>query len=171
MIELGKELLAQGNVKDVGMLVNHYFEFLDDPEVRIENAELSRVPEIVQTLASADAAFLSKTMERLGRVLLRDDVSEFIHFQAANGLAAITQSLVVHENFSAVAVLGSLLEKSSLRNPDKHGKCCGPRIAALLPDSALDRIIEIYLQKRGESGSGRMTLTLLRFALLAAFTT
>ena len=117
-IELGKELLAQGSVKDVGTLVNHYFEFLDDPEVRIENAELSRVPEIVQTLASADAAFLSKTMERLGRVLLRDDVSEFIHFQAANGLAAIAQSLVVHENFSTVAVLGSLLEKSSLRNSE-----------------------------------------------------
>ena len=92
-------------------MVNHYFEFLDDPEVRIENAELSRVPEIVQTLASADAAFLSNTMERLGRVLLRDDVSEFIHFQAANGLGAIAQSLVVHENFSSVAVLGVVARK------------------------------------------------------------
>ena len=58
----------------------------------------------------------------------------------------------------------SLLEKSSIRDPEKHKKCCAPRIAALLPDSALERIIEIHLQKRGESGSSRMTLNLLRFA-------
>src|SRR6185437_1366129 len=43
-------------------------------------------------------------------------------------------------------------------------KCCGMALAALVPTTAIERILDSHLQKKGESASARTTATLLRFA-------
>jgi HEAT repeat protein len=163
-MEFAKELLAQRDLDRVAALVNHYFDFLDAADTRIESTDLSRVPEIVQTLSSAYSGFAVKTSERLVRALLREDLSEFIHFQAANGLAVLGQCLVAQEEFQHVITIGTALETSNQRAQEKHKKCCHPALVSLLPASSVDRIIENHLQKRGHSASGKATATLLRFA-------
>lgn len=163
-MELAKDLLAQREIDRLTSLVNHYFEFLDIPDSRIDSPDLSRVPEIVQTFSSALDRFAEKTAERLIRVLYRLDISEFIHFQAANGLAGLGQSLRGQELFQQLTILGTALEKSYNLDRERHQKCCGTGLASLIPAGSIDRIVDSHLQKRGDSASGRTTATLLRFA-------
>lgn len=163
-MELAKDLLVQRDTNGLASLVNHYFEFLESQDCRIESTDLSRVPEIVQTLSSAIDSFAAKTSERLIRVLHRSEESEFIHFQAANGLGVLGQSLVAQEHLQQVAVIGTALERSYNLDRERHKKCCGMALGSLVPAEAIHRIVDSHLQKRGDSGSGRTTASLLRFA-------
>jgi hypothetical protein len=163
-MELAKDLLAQRDTDRLASLVNHYFEFLESTDSRIESTDLSRVPEIVQTFSSAVDTFAAKTSERLIRVLHISEESEFIHFQAANGLGVLGQALVAQEQFQRVTVVGTALERSYNLDRERHKKCCGMALGSLVPAEALNRIVDSHLQKRGDSASGRTTATLLRFA-------
>ena len=163
-MELARDLFAQRDTERLASLVTHYFEFLDSTDSRIESTDLSRVPEIVQTFSSAVDTFAAKTSERLTRVLYRSEESEFIHFQAANGLGVLGQSLAAQEHFQQVTVIGTALERSYNLDRERHKKCCGMALASLVPAEAINGIVDGHLQKRGDSASGRTTATLLRFA-------
>ena len=161
-LEFAKELQGQGNVDGVAMLINHYFEWLDEPGARIDGSELSRVPELMQTFAPALADFSRTTADRLTRVLMRDEVSDFHHFQAANGLAALGQALAAREDFDELTGIGLALEKSKNRDRERHKKCCAAALATLLAPASIQRVIELYLAKRGDSVQVRISANLLR---------
>jgi HEAT repeat protein/uncharacterized membrane protein YgcG len=163
-LELLKELVAQRDMERGTTLASHYFDFLDDPTGKIESTELSRAPELIRSIPLAQVGFASKTAERLGKTLLRDDLSEFVHFQAANTATVLAQAIAAFENFQDVITLGMALETSNNRDLERHKKCCGTGLARLLPTAAIERIIELYLVQRGDSSWSRMTATLLRFA-------
>ncbi len=75
-----------GNGPGVRTLASHYFDFLDEEGVQIDSAELSRAPELIRSVPLAQVGFASKTAERLGKTLQREDLSEYIHFLAASAL-------------------------------------------------------------------------------------
>ena len=163
-LELLKELVVQREMDRATSLASHYFDFLDDPNCKIETTELSRAPELIRTIPLAHVGFAAKTAERLGRALQREDLSEFVHFQAANTLTVLAQSIAAFENFADVVTIGAALESSNHRDPERHKKCCGIGLARLLPAAAVERIIELYLLQRGDSGWSKVAATLLRFA-------
>ncbi|HZP17142.1 MAG TPA: HEAT repeat domain-containing protein [Terriglobales bacterium] len=168
LLDFAKELVNQRDMERATALVSHYFDFLDVAEGRIETTELSRAPELIRTIPVAQVSFASKTAERLGRTLLREDLSEFIHFQAASALTVLAQSIAAFEDFQNVYAIAGWLEKSNHRDAEKHKKCCGTGLARLLPASAVERIIELYLQQRGDSAWSKTAATLLRFAAPAS---
>jgi HEAT repeat protein len=161
-IELAKELLKVRDTDRVTALAAHYFEFLDEGG-DIEVTELSRAPELIRSIPLAHGDFANKTTHRLGKVLLRDDVSELIHMQAATALAVLAQSVASFESFADIFTIGGYFEKSLNRNSEKHKKCCATSLNRLLPASAIERIIEIFLLQR-DSSSAKNAITLLRFA-------
>lgn len=163
-LELLKELVVQREMDRATALASHYFDFLDEPDCKIETNELSRAPELIRTIPLAQVGFASKTAERLGRALQREDLSEFVHFQAANTLTVLAQSIAAFENFQDVISIGVALETSNNRDFERHKKCCGIGLARLLPATAVERIIELYLAQRGDSTWSKMAATLLRFA-------
>ena len=168
LLELIKELVTQRDMERATALAGHYFEFLDEPNVPIETTELSRVPELIRTIPLAQVELASKTAERLGRTLQREDVSEFIHYQAASALTVLGQSIAAFEGFQDVLAIAISLEASNHHNPERHKKCCGMGLAHLVPANAVERIIELYLMQRNESVGGRTTTTLLRLAAPAS---
>jgi len=168
LLELIKELVSQRDMERATALAGHYFEFLDEPNVPIETTELSRVPELIRTIPLAQVELASKTAERLGRTLQRDDVSEFIHYQAASALTVLGQSIAAFEDFQDVLAIAISLEASNNRDREKHKKCCGTGLAHLVPANAVERIIELYLMQRNESVGGRATPMLLRLAAPAS---
>ena len=168
LMEFCKELVTQRDVDRAAALVSHYFDFLDDPKVEIESAELGRAPELMRTVPLAQIAFASKTAERLGRVLLREDVSDLVHLQAANALTRLAQSIAAFENFKDVMAIGLSLENSSRRDPAKHKICCVTGLARLLPPAAIERIIEMYILQRNDSAWTKTAASLLRFAAPAS---
>ncbi|MBV9179733.1 MAG: HEAT repeat domain-containing protein, partial [Acidobacteria bacterium] len=127
-----------------------------------------RVPELIRSIPVAQVEFAAKTAERLGRTLQREDLSEFIHYQAASALTVLAQSIAAFEDFQDVLAIALSLEASNNRNPEKHKKCCGMGIVRLVPPSAIERIIELYLMQRQDSMRGKTTTTLLRIAAPAS---
>ncbi|MGH9517849.1 MAG: HEAT repeat domain-containing protein [Terriglobales bacterium] len=167
VIDLAKELVKGREMDRATALATHYFEFLDDGG-QFDVTELSRAPELIRSIPLAHAGFASKTTERLGKALMREDLSDFIHAQAATALTVLAQSVASFENFQDVLAIGTLLESSLNRDPEKHKKCCGNNLGRLLPAAAIERIIEMFLLQRGDSVWGKSSATLLRFAAPAS---
>jgi HEAT repeat protein len=163
-LEFLKELVVQREMDRATALASHYFDFLDDPTAKIESSELSRAPELIRAIPLAQVGFAAKTAERLGRTLLRDDLSEFVHFQAANTMTVLAQCIAAFENFQDVVSIGAALEASNNRDPERHKKCCGTGLARLLPAAAIERVIELYLLQRGDSSWSKIAATLLRYS-------
>ena len=164
LLEVVKELLTQREMDKATALAVHYFDFLDEPDVRIENNELGRAPELIRAISVGHAGFAPKTAERLGRMIQREDLSEFTHFQAASAATILAQSIAAFEDFKDVLAVGLALEASNNRAPEKHKKCCAPGLGRLLPESAIERVIELFLAQRGDATWGRAATTLLRYA-------
>ncbi len=164
LMDLAKELIAQREIDRASALANHYFDFLDEDGGQIDGMDLSRAPELIRNVPLAHVGFAAKTTERLGRVLLREDLSEYVHFLAASALTVLAQSIVAFEDFQVVLAIGLSLEVSRNRAPEKHKKCCDTGLSRLLPPAAIERVIELFLLQRGDSGWGRTAATLLRFA-------
>jgi HEAT repeat protein len=163
LTDLLKELIAQREVERATALAGHYFDFLDEPNAQIDAVELGRAPDLIRTVPLAQAGFASKTAERLTRVLLRDDFSEFTHVQVASALTVLSQAVSAFEGFQAVQAIGSALARSLKRDPAKHKKCCEVGLSRLLPAAAIERIIELFLQQRGDSAWSKTASSLLRF--------
>jgi HEAT repeats len=163
LIDLAKELIKAREMDRATALASHYFDFLDDAGT-FDVTELSRAPELIRSIPLAQAEFATKTAERLGRALMREDLSDFIHAQAGTALTVLAQSVASFENFQNVLAIGILLENSLNRDSEKHKKCCGSNLGRLLPAAATERIIEMFLLQRGDSVWGKSSATLLRFA-------
>jgi HEAT repeat protein len=167
-LEFLKELVVQREMERATALASHYFDFLDEPNVKIESSELSRAPELIRSIPLAQVGFAAKTAERLGRALEREDLSEFVHFQAANTLTVLAQSIAAFENFQDVVSIGTALESSNNRDPERHKKCCATGLARLLPAAGIERVTELYLLQRGDSAWSKIAATLLRFTAPAS---
>jgi HEAT repeat protein len=167
VIDLAKEFIKAREMDRATALATHYFDFLDDGG-QFDVTELSRAPEVIRSIPLAHAGFAKKTSERLGRVLLREDLSDFIHAQSATALTVLAQSVASFESFQDVLAIGILLENSLNRDPQKHKKCCGANLGRLLPAAAIERIIEMFLLQRGDSVWGKSSATLLRFSAPAS---
>src|SRR5262249_23639549 len=68
MTDLLRELVAQREIDRAAALAGHYFDFLDKPDAKIDAVELGRAPDLIRSIPLAQAAFASKTGERLARV-------------------------------------------------------------------------------------------------------
>ena len=163
LLELLKDMVAQRDMDRAVALAVHYFDFLDDPQVQIESTELSRAPQLIRAISVAHVGFAPKTAERLCRTLLRADVSDFIHFQSASTATVLAQSIAAFEDFPDVLAIGQALEASSNRDAEKHKKCCTAGLNHLLSEAAVERITEIFLQKRDSTWT-KTAGTLLRYA-------
>ncbi len=164
LIEYMKDLLAQREGERVSDLTAHYFEFLDDPSSDVQAEELSRSIEVIRTAKLGPDAATGKVIERIGRALLRTDLSELVHFQAANNLAVLAQSVSVFEAFDKVLIIAELLRQSYSPDPDKHRKCCVTSMGRMLSPVAIERLIEIYIANRTDAGMSKTAATILRYA-------
>src|SRR5262249_53488176 len=134
------------------------------PDAKIDAVELGRAPDLIRSVPLAQAAFAAKTSERLARVLLRDDLSDFSHVQVASALTVLSQAVAAFEGFHAVQRIGAALETSLKRDPERHKKCCELGLTRILPPAAIERIIELYLQQRGDSNWSKTAASLLRYS-------
>jgi hypothetical protein len=164
LLELLKDLVSHRETERASALAGHYFDFLDEDNTQIEITELSRVPELIRNIPLVQVGFAAKTTERLARTLLRDDLSEIVHIQAATALTVLSQSIAAFEDFQDVLAIGIALENSIKKDPEKHKKCCGTAMARILPQAAIERIIELFLQQRNDSTWCKIAGTLLRCA-------
>ncbi len=162
LIEYVREQIAQRDPEKVVQLTTHYYEFLDDDKVIIEAEELSRSIELIRTSKFGREPETKLIIERLGKALLREDVSELVHFQAANNLAILSQSSSVYESFDKVLMVAELLRESAGRAPDDHKKCCLTGLSRMLAPTSVERLIELYIANKADATLARTAAAILR---------
>ena len=162
LIEHLRDLMKEQELEKASELAKHYFDSLEGPELYPD--ELSRGPELINLMARVRTDFAAITAERLCRALLRDDVNQFVHFQIANSLVILAKNVAIFEEFDIILTIGNAMEKSLARDPGLHIKCCSNGLAALLPPAALERTVELLMQKRDDAAWSKTAMALIRWS-------
>jgi HEAT repeat protein len=157
-----QELLKAGDSVTTTELAKHYISLLDAKEPGIE--ELGRLPELVQVLSGLRSDFWKTASKNLSDALPRFADHALQHQQLLNALLAIAHTVSKFEEFELVESIGTAIHTVQAANPEKHLKCCPLALAHLVSPQALERILEMYAQKRDEGNLLRTASALLRFA-------
>lgn len=157
-----RELLKNALIPEATELANHYFGFLEAPAEEVQPDELSRAPDLIAAMAGVHTGFAQTTADRLIEALQREGLRDFMHLQLVNALVALSKSNAIYEAFDLVQIVGSALEQSLSRDSAQHAECCAKGLEKLLPSNAIERLIELYLQKRDDSAWSRNVAIMLR---------
>ena len=164
LLDYVKECLQTRKYDEAVQVATHYFIFLDAPSPDLQ-AELPRALELLRLMAEPPTlAFVSTIAERLGCELLDEKLlTGESHALLGGCLADVAQLLLLHGDFESIHRAGSSLEQSLARDPLQHAECCGQALARLLPPEAAARLIDLYMEKRGDAGLAKTTVKLLQW--------
>ena len=164
LLELLREFIKQSNFTDATALGNHYMAVLDAAHLENETEELSRVPELLKAMSAVRTDFWAGAGAKLTEAVGRDIFNHFSHVQLVNALVALCRTIAVYEDFEIIEAAGQAIERSLASDLFVHATCCGEALKSLLPVSAAERVIEIYLENRESVKHLRSASTLLRWA-------
>jgi HEAT repeat protein len=161
-LELIKELARLGKQEDAAALGVQYFSIFDD-YLALEMAEVGRIPELLRSLAGTQGEFWQFAADRLVQALATRKLNQLVHVQVVNALVTLAKIAATYEDFEMVLKVGAALEESS-GGQVAHKVCCDAGISSLIQPSAVDRIAEIYLDKKSEPAWVRTVASILRWA-------
>ncbi|HXZ80035.1 MAG TPA: HEAT repeat domain-containing protein [Terriglobales bacterium] len=157
-----KERIAKGRIGDAVAIAKHYLGVLSLPAEEVQPEELSRLTELINLVAGPSTEFAQAATERLIPEVQGTNFLGFKHFQLVNALATLAQTASIYENYEQVQRIGLVLDKLIAQDPDTHSTCCRRILPRLLLPPQIERVIEIYLQKRDDSAWAQTATTLLR---------
>jgi HEAT repeat protein len=163
LLDLLKEFTRSGNADEAIALGVQYFSIFDDhAAIRIE--EVGRIPELLRGLSGIQGEFWAMAEDRLSRALVSAHLNQFIHVQVVNALVSLCRISATYEDFALVKKAGSALEESVARDPAAHDRCCRAALPALVPPAAVDRIAEIFVERKNDSAWIKTVVGLLRLS-------
>ncbi|HLW54516.1 MAG TPA: hypothetical protein VKW06_16900 [Candidatus Angelobacter sp.] len=166
-LDLIKDLIRMGSAEGAEALGVQYFSIFDDHgSIRIE--EVGRIPELLRTLAGIQGEFWLIAEDRLIQALASARLNRVIHVQVVNALVALARIAATYENFHVVRRVGAALERSAASDLSSHDPCCRPALSLMLQTAAVDRIAEMYLDRRHDTEWTRTATMLLRWAAPSA---
>jgi hypothetical protein len=162
-LELIKEFIRQGEPEQAMALGLQYFSIFDNP-LELELHEVARVPELLRALAGTQGEFWQAVTDWLTGALASRKLNPMLHFQIVNGLATLARIAATYEHFDLVQKVGLALDASTASDPAAHQKCCATAVISLLPPSAVDRITEMFFERRNDSAWMKLAANVLRWA-------
>jgi HEAT repeat protein len=158
-----QELVRTGDAPTATQLADRYISLItSNGELRVE--DLGRLPELIQALGGLRSDFWQSTSSHLCEVLPRFAHQDLAHQQLLNALLAISRVVSKFEQFEIVEAIGTAIQGVASVNPADHEKCCHNALTGLASTQALERILEMYVQKRDEGNLLRTASALLRFS-------
>jgi HEAT repeat protein len=161
-LELIKELTRLGKPEDAVALGVQYFSIFDD-YLALEMTEVGRIPELLRCLAGTQGEFWQYAADMLVQALASRKVNQLVHVQVVNALVTLAKIAATYEDFELVLRVGAALEESA-GGQTAHKVCCDAGISSLVQPSAVDRIAEIYLDKKNDPAWVRTVSSILRWA-------
>lgn len=182
LVELLRDLNKGGNKEAATRLATHYLELLR-PDLSAKPEETSRLPELFSNMASVRGEFWSKASGLLTDSLPRTAAGprttpatpalsgqDYRHWQVLNCMVALAKAVAPYEEFSLIEAAGEAMEKLVTQDPASHESCCRATLPTLLTPSAIERVIELSVQKRDDIAWVRTAARLLRWADAPAIT-
>ena len=164
LLDYVKECLGARKYDPALEVAGHYFRFLDASS-SIVQAELPRALQLLRLMAEPPTlAFLLEVADRFGTELLDEhQLTAECHAAVADALAGVVRIATAAGDLDPAHRAGLVLEHSRARDPRRHEACCGAALGRLLPPEAASRLIDVYLEKRGDAGLCKTTVELLRW--------
>ncbi|HEX4602482.1 MAG TPA: HEAT repeat domain-containing protein [Candidatus Angelobacter sp.] len=162
-LDLIKELVRLGKPEDAVALGVQYFSIFDN-YLALEITEVGRIPELLRGLAGTQGEFWEFAADSLVQALASRKLNQLVHLQVVNALVALAKIAATYEDFMLVQKVGSALEESAVHDKTSHTVCCSASLGNLLPPSAVDRIAEIFFEKKNEAAWTRTVAGILRWA-------
>lgn len=162
-LELIKEFIRLGEPEHAMALGVQYFSIFENPR-DLELHEVARVPELLRALAGTHGEFWQAVTDWLTGALADRKLNPMLHFQIVNGLATLARIAATYEQFDLVQKVGLALDASTATDPAAHQKCCATAVISLLPPSAVDRITEMFFDRRSDSAWMKLAANVLRWA-------
>ena len=164
LMEHVRDLMRKALAVDATEVALHYLKCLDREPDQIEVEELSRLPELIAGMGGVHTGFAQVCTDKLVELLQRDAFDSFRHKQVLNALLALSKAAAAYEDYDIVQSAGSAMEQLLVHNREAHGACCGKMLGQLLPSSAFERVVELYLDKRADTAWARRTATMIHRA-------
>ncbi len=164
LMEHVRDLMRKALAVDATELGLHYLKFLDREPDQIEVEELARLPELITALAGVHTGFAQTATDKLLELLQRDVFESFRHMQVLNALVALSKSAATYEDYDILQNAGSAMEQLLADNRGVHAACCGKMLGQLLPSSAFERVVDLYLEKRTDTAWARQTAAMIHRA-------
>jgi HEAT repeat protein len=163
LVDFLQEVMGEGRTDQAVEAAKHYFDVLGRASVAARAEELKRVPEVLQAIAGTQTVELMHALaKRLVSELLDETRMHWeCHHQLVNCLSTITQIAGRYEDFEFVHKTALDLKRSAARNPAQHADCCGIALKSLLAPEGIERLVELYLQKRTDPGWAKTVAALL----------
>jgi HEAT repeat protein len=168
LLEHIRELIQTQQFEAANQLAQHYLKVLELPAAEVPLEEVSRLPELIAAMSVDWKGFVPQAVAAVSKALARSDLSEFIHFQLTNALAALARTLVAQEEFAQTHAVGAILERVWNTDRAQHAKCCQRALRQLLPPPQVDPVITLFLTRRDDSALAHAAISLLRWSGAAA---
>ncbi len=175
LADLLQELIKSDDRETATRLACHYLDVLQ-PESSSQEST-SRLPELFAVMASVRSHFwpqaadlLAVALRRTGDVYLSPDMkhaltgSDYRHWKILHCIVALAHKLATYEEFALIHKVGSTLEELAAPESGVHQACCAATLPTLLTPSAVERVVEVYLQNPHDISGARMAATLLRWS-------
>lgn len=164
LVQYIQEMMSQRKTDLAREVAKHYFALFDDLPDAARAEELKRAPELLRTLAAVETLELVHTLtEPISREILdKSRTDRECHRQATNCLASVAQNAGRLEDFEFVHKIALDLKRSQARHATQHSECCGAALTGLLAPPAIERLIELYLQRREDAAWAKTVTSLLQ---------
>lgn len=162
-LELIKEFIRQGEPEQAMALGIQYCSVLEHP-AEVELPDVARIPELLRSLAGTQGEFWEAAADWLTQALSSSKLNAMLHFQVVNGLVTLARISATYEHFDLVQKIGLALDASAAADTSGHARCCVPAVISLLPPSSVDRITEMFFEKKSDSSWLKLVANILRWA-------
>jgi HEAT repeat protein len=167
MLDLIKDLIRHGQSEDAIALGIQYFSIFQD-HLALQTEEVGRVPELLRALSGVPGEFWESAADWLIDTLLCRKVNQLIHVQVVNALVVLARIAVTYEDFLLVQKVGMALEKQNPEDLWAHSNCCSKALSAVILPAGVDRIAEMFLEKKNDAAWVKLVAAVLRWADEAA---
>jgi HEAT repeat protein len=175
LADLLQELIKSDERETATRLANHYLDVLKPESGSPEDT--SRLPELFSVMASVRNSFWPKAAEllatalrRTGEARLSPDMSQALtgsdyrHWKILHCIVALAQKLATYEEFALIHNVGTAVNELAGEDAKRHQACCGATLPTLLTSSAVERLVEIYVQNPHDVSGARIAAGLLRWS-------
>jgi hypothetical protein len=164
MLDLIKELIRHGQGEDAIALGLQYFSIFQD-HLSIQIEEAARIPELLRALSGVPGGeFWEGAADWLIKALGCRKLNQLIHVQVVNGLVVLARIAVTNEDFALVQKIGMALEQQNPEDQWEQTNCCRKALSALILPSGVDRIAEMFLEKKNDPAWVKLVASVLRWA-------
>jgi len=146
--DLIKELVEHTITNGAQQLSQHFFQTLSEADDTLQPEEVEWAGNVLATVAGIPAA-VHYGVDALSQALASEYLIA-VHPAISACLASTAQTTSIYEDYETVLMVGSAMETQVNLHPELHVTCCGAHLRHLMPPNAIERVIEIAIERRND---------------------